>query len=269
MWLKVLVDGGKLPPGRVDNRDIRDLTPADLDGYVHCHFFAGIGGWPLALELAGWPEAVPVWTGSPPCQPFSLIGKKKGFNDERDLWPIYAKLIRTKRPPILFGEQVANAVANGWYDRLSDDLEAAGYTVGAAVIGACAVGAPHKRQRLFWVAVSSADKANLLRALGDADQQGLERHTEHGEGSCKPGRQPAQADGYVATTSGLWGDGLWCQLADGKTRLVKPGIRLLVDGVPNRVVKLRGLGNAIVPQVAAEFIKSCILALTDTANCVS
>lgn len=69
--LQNLVDAKLLPYGHVDCRSILDVTPADLRGYTSCHFFAGIGGWPLALRIAGWPEERPVWTASCPCQPWS------------------------------------------------------------------------------------------------------------------------------------------------------------------------------------------------------
>ena len=74
-WLQNLVSAGLLPAGDVDDRSIMEVTPDDLRRYAQCHFFAGIGGWPYALELAGWPSNRPVWTGSCPCQPFSSAGK--------------------------------------------------------------------------------------------------------------------------------------------------------------------------------------------------
>lgn len=68
-WLRNLIAAGHLPAGDVDERSIVDVRPDDLKGYVQCHFFAGIGGWPLALRMAGWPDDREVWTGSCPCQP--------------------------------------------------------------------------------------------------------------------------------------------------------------------------------------------------------
>lgn len=150
--LRQLIADGIIAPGDVDERSIDDVHPTDLIGYEQCHFFAGIGGWSVALRLAGWPDDRPVWTGSCPCQPFSTAGKQKGKADERHLWPVWARLIRECRPASVYGEQVASAIAHGWWDDVADDLERKGYSCGAAVLPACSVGAPHKRDRLWFVA---------------------------------------------------------------------------------------------------------------------
>jgi DNA (cytosine-5)-methyltransferase 1 len=149
-WLRVLILEGVIAPGDVDERSIEDVVPSDLRGYTQCHFFAGIGGWSYALRLAGWSDDRPVWTGSCPCQPFSAAGKGKGFADERHLWPAWYHLVRQCRPAILFGEQVANS--DLWFGLVSADLEAEGYAVGSTVLGAHSVGAPHIRQRRYFVA---------------------------------------------------------------------------------------------------------------------
>ena len=151
-WLRNLIAAGHIAAGDVDVRDIQDVTPDDLTGYTQCHFFAGIGGFSYALRLAGWPDDRPVWTGSCPCQPFSAAGKRAGADDPRHLWPSWVRLIRECRPVTAIGEQVASAITHGWLDGVSADLEAEGYTVGAVVLGAHSVGAPHIRQRLWWVA---------------------------------------------------------------------------------------------------------------------
>lgn len=106
-WLRELIKQGHIPFGVVDERSITEVKPEDLDGFTQCHFFAGIGGWPLALRLAGVSEDTPCWTGSPPCQPFSAAGKQLGQFDPRHLAPIFLDLISECRPPVLFGEQVA------------------------------------------------------------------------------------------------------------------------------------------------------------------
>ena len=149
-WLRNLVSAGHLPPGDVDNRSILEVSADDLRGYEQCHFFAGIGGWPLALEYAGWRG--PVWTGSCPCQPLSSAGKRKGDADERHLWPAFQQLIAECHPGVVFGEQVASKDGREWLSAVRTDLESVGYACGAADLSAAGVGAPHIRQRLYWVA---------------------------------------------------------------------------------------------------------------------
>ena len=151
-WLRNLIDAGHIAPGVVDERSIEDITPNELRGYTQCHFFAGIGVWSYALRLAGWPDDRPVWTGSCPCQPFSAAGKGHGFADERHLWPAWHHLIRECRPGVVFGEQVASPDGLGWLDLVQADLEGSGYASGAVDLCAAGVGAPHIRQRLFFVA---------------------------------------------------------------------------------------------------------------------
>jgi DNA (cytosine-5)-methyltransferase 1 len=150
-WLRNLIASGYLPEGYVDERSITEVKAVDLKGYSQCHFFAGIGGWSYALRLANWPDDTPVWTGSCPCQPFSTAGKKLGVKDERHLWPVWFNLIRECKPPIVFGEQVKNAISKNWLDIVFTDLEAENYACGAAVLPACSVGAPHRRDRIYWL----------------------------------------------------------------------------------------------------------------------
>jgi len=151
-WLRNLIDAGHMPKGEVDSRSIKDVKAGDLNGFVQCHFFAGLGGWSHALRLAGWPEDRPVWTGSCPCQPFSAAGAGGGVTDERHLWPTWFNLIRKCRPDVIFGEQVEAAVNHGWLDLVQSDLEGEGYACGAVGIPAAGIGAPHIRQRLWFVA---------------------------------------------------------------------------------------------------------------------
>lgn len=170
-WLRVLIAENLIAKGEVDERDIQDVRANKLDGYRQCHFFAGIGGWSLALRLAGVPDDEPIWTGSCPCQPFSSAGKGQAQNDERHLWPDFFRLIREHRPVTVFGEQVAAAIGFGWLDGISADLEAEGYAVGAHVLGAHSIGAPHKRQRLYWVADDQSQGRSRVVAQCETGKQ--------------------------------------------------------------------------------------------------
>lgn len=231
-WLRNLIAAGHLPDGVVDDRSIEDVCADDLREFTQCHFFAGIGGWPYALRLAGVPDDVSVWTGSCPCQPFSTAGKQRGKQDERHLWPAWYKLINQCRPAIVFGEQVASAIALEWLDDVFDGLENAGYACAAANLCAAGVGAPHIRQRLYWLAY--------------ANRTGLERW----RGKCK-----------CTDKWSSWQDGVAIPCRDGKNRIApapKSGILPMDDGLPNRMEQLRAYGNAIVPQVAAEFIRASL-----------
>lgn len=151
-WLRNLIAGGHIAPGEVDERSIEDVTPDDLRGFTQCHFFAGIGVWSHSLRLAGWPDDKPVWTGSCPCQPFSAAGKGDGFDDERHLWPHFFHLISECRPQHVFGEQVASGNANTWFDLVQADLEGVGYAFGLVPFTSAGIGAPHIRERAYWVA---------------------------------------------------------------------------------------------------------------------
>ncbi|EJX6942985.1 DNA cytosine methyltransferase, partial [Listeria monocytogenes] len=151
-WLRNLIDAGHIAPGVVDTRSIEDVTANDLKGFTQCHFFAGIGVWSYALRRAGWPDDRPVWTGSCPCQPFSACGKRQGKDDERHLFPTWFRLISECRPNVIFGEQVASKDGLGWLDDVRDHLERAEYAFAGFDLCAAGFGAPHIRQRLFWVA---------------------------------------------------------------------------------------------------------------------
>ncbi|MEG0861856.1 MAG: DNA cytosine methyltransferase [Pseudomonas sp.] len=211
--------GGRIAPGDVDERSIEDVHPDDLKHYTQCHFFAGIGVWSHALRRAGWPDDRPVWTGSCPCQPFSSAGQGDGFDDPRHLWPAFAWLIRERKPAELFGEQVASKDAEPWLDLVQADLEAMGYAFGAIAFPSAGVGAPHIRDRTYWVANANSGtskqgcsnfrgrsvgghaqpwagsgSSSVLVGLDHTNNPGLERHTRHGGTEGRQGSQrPATA----------------------------------------------------------------------------
>ncbi|HEY4467265.1 MAG TPA: DNA cytosine methyltransferase [Klebsiella sp.] len=165
-WLRNLIAAGHIVPGEVDERSIEDVTPDDLRGFTQCHFFAGIGVWSHSLRLAGWPDDRPVWTGSCPCQPFSAAGKGDGFADERHLWPHFFHLISERRPQHVFGEQVASGNANTWFDLVQADLEGVGYAFGLVPFTSAGIGAPHIRERAYWVADANHDRQQPGQGAG-------------------------------------------------------------------------------------------------------
>src|ERR1700722_12900819 len=172
-WLRSLMAAGIIPEGEVDKRSIADVSPDDLRGFAQCHFFAGIGGWPIALELAGWAADRPCWTGLCPFRPFSQAGQRQGEKDARDLWPDFFRLVGQRHPSVCFGEQVEGAITkHGWLDRVSLDLEGCGYAVGSAVLPAACVNSPHVRHRLFWVA-DSQESGLSGRVRGDRRREEL------------------------------------------------------------------------------------------------
>ncbi|WP_281080702.1 DNA cytosine methyltransferase [Klebsiella quasivariicola] len=189
-WLRNLIAAGHIAPGEVDERSIEDVTPDDLRGFTQCHFFAGIGVWSHSLRLAGWPDDRPVWTGSCPCQPFSAAGKGDGFADERHLWPHFFHLISERRPQHVFGEQVAAGNANVWFDLVQADLEGMGYAFGLVPFTSAGIGAPHIRERAYWVAEPAGEQHQKLLP-------GLEKgNSEEG------GWSPAQSTG-LCSASGM------------------------------------------------------------------
>jgi DNA (cytosine-5)-methyltransferase 1 len=276
-WLRNLMDAGLISPGVVDERSIVDVQADELVGFDRVHMFAGIGGWDLALQLAGWDPAEPVWTGSCPCQPFSKAGRHRGSDDERHLWPAFRDLIGERHPPVVIGEQTASTSGRSWFSGVRADLEALGYAVGAADLPAGGVGAPHMRQRLFWVA----------GRLGHADGAGLEGHGASGGSEPRPGE-----GGESAGPAGPWSefDAIHCW--DGKARRVERGSFPLAASVPgdmgpllsrmeelghdsksarriirehnrNRALRLKGYGNSIIPNLAATFIKAYLKTRAD------
>jgi DNA (cytosine-5)-methyltransferase 1 len=296
-WLRNLERAGHIAPGVVDPRGMQELKPKDLEGYRQAHFFAGIGGWSYALRLAGWPDEAEVWTGSCPCQPWSTAGRRKGEKDDRHLWPVWFALIEECRPSVVFGEQVGGPDGLRWLDLIFSDLEGAGYAVGAANLPAASVGAPHIRQRLFFVAFSSeqrregkrvhlragkprsskseAARRGPLSELGDASRarggrnaRAVSRTETQGDqegiqARCEPDvalTSSAARLGAPASAAGasFWEPCEWISCSDGKARPTKSGLQPLAHGVPARVGKLRAYGNAIVPQVAALFIQAAM-----------
>ena len=266
-WLRNLIAAGHLPAGDVDERSITEVTTDDLKGYTQCHFFAGIGGWPLALRWAGWPDDRPVWTGSCPCQPLSVAGKRKGDADERHLWPAFQRLIAESRPSVVFGEQVASKDGREWLSAVRLDLEQLDYAVGAADLPAASVGAPHARQRLWWVANAESERQvgwengrreNAGTWHDAAPRSSQESALDDSGGTGRTQDITSEQTGLRSASRPDWADIEWLECVDGRARPTQSGLYPLAHGIPNRVGRLRAYGNAIVPQVAAVFIDAAM-----------
>ena len=289
-WLRNLIDAGHICPGVVDERSIEDIHPDELRGFTQCHFFAGVGVWSLALRRAGWPDDRPVWTGSAPCQPFSAAGEGLAFADERHLWPAMHHLIKAhaewcreqKRPiPTIFGEQVASKTVDAWIDLVHADLEAVGYTFGSVPFPSAGVGAPHIRDRNYWVGHASGTgleghagnggaagrqgprrpvtKASVSVRLADATGERWGGRPTDSEESA--GRGGVENNSTISCelpgpTNGFWRDADWLGCTDGKWRPVEPGTFPLAHGAAARVGRLRAYGNAINAEAARVWIES-------------
>ena len=255
--------------------------------------FSGIGGFSLGLERTGgfetvafceyepfpravlakhWPNVpcfpdvrtlkgsdidgpVDVICGGYPCQPFSTAGQRRGKEDDRHLWPEFNRLVAELRPTWVIGENVAGHISMGLDDVLSD-LEGQGYACRTFVIPACAVDAPHRRDRVWTVA-----HAPQLQRNGSAEhrQQGCGQVPELGKRSgaepladAQRIRQPRSGQPLIASDCASEGEGetnnafavskpgKWCP---------EPNVGRVAHGVPRRVDRLKALGNAVVPQI--------------------
>lgn len=322
---------------------------------THLDLFSGIGGFALAAKWNGyrtvgfcdnepyaqavlkkhWPEVpchkdirevrgelyagVTLLTGGFPCQPFSVAGKQRGKDDNRYLWPEMLRVIQEAKPTWIIGENVAGIV-NLALDQVCADLEGQGYEVEPIIVPACAVDAPHRRDRVWIVGHSKLDGLTAPKTSGGlfdqseeqrgkveewessgascassdvADSVSLSERSAHGskEWGCVRGRKDEDisqrnemgsnssdssenvadtvkqgregwvhrredseresVDGYSGcggTTHGQSGEAIW---------LAEPNVGRVANGIPNRTHRLKGLGNAIVPQVASEIIR-CI-----------
>lgn len=234
--LRLMVKNGKIPNGEVDERSIAEVEPNDIAKFTQCHFFAGVAGWPLALRFAGWPEEKEVWTASCPCQPYSDAGSKQGDADSRNLWPQFFRLFKKRKPVALFSEQVEAAIKMSWFDGVCADLESEGYPVGSCVLGSHSVGKPHIRQRLYFFAYSPG--------------YGRKRIQRKTKAQVQEDRAPEAL--------GSW-DSVGNPFNHWRKLLAEPNVIRVDDGVSSMLdirPRLHAYGDAIDPQLAAEFIKA-------------
>lgn len=192
-------------------------------------------------------RTVDVVSGGFPCQPFSVAGKQKGKGDDRYLWPEMLRVIRELRPHCVLGENVPGIlkIAAG---QVVEDLERTGYHVVVLNFEAAAVGAWHRRARVFFAGYTDT-----------AGQQGRE-FAGAPSAACPPGEQPTSrtAGKYGKTAdNAVRGGHNWIhgrresqELADGHCWAAEPGVGRVANGIPHRVDRIKCLGNAVVPQQA-------------------
>ena len=190
---------------------------------------------PIFTDLKTFPAhlfrgCVDIITGGYPCQPFSAAGKRLGRDDPRHLWPFIDHHIGAINPGRVFFENVEGHVTLGLSTVISD-LEARGYDTTWGIFSAVEVGAPHQRKRVC--------------IMADAQRQGLQGHTQHGDRSGEPRRQPAKTDRPASPSGVCAGEPARCNWPP------EPGLGRVVDGCADRVDRIRLLGNGVVPQTAA------------------
>lgn len=229
--LRQLIADGHIAPGEVDTRDIREVTADDIREFTQHHFFAGGGGWSLALRRAGWPDNRPIRTVSCPCQPYSGAGEGSAQSDERHLWPDFRRLNRESSPIPIVGEQVEDAIAYGWLDDAFADLEADGYACAASVLPSYSAGGSHERFRIFFLANPNRERPQGGELWMQENKEQGNFHAEVFPPLLVRG-QPPQND------------------------ISPPPISVSNDGIPRRVVRsgAKIFGNAIDVRPATQFL---------------
>lgn len=191
-----------------------------------------------------------------PCQPYSLAGKGLGDGDSRDLWGEVARILREVRPKWFVGENTPGLFARSnqrFFRRVIDDITENGYSVSWSIWGACDVGAPHQRDRVFFVcrnAEPSGDNRNFPDAIGKRFSKNEIQHGEFAESwrSADERGKEAQRVQFERVCSGVPERR---READGaEWWKVEPGVGRVVTRISNRVDRLRCLGNAVVPYQA-------------------
>ncbi len=212
---------------------------------------------------------IDIITGGFPCQPFSVAGTRKGKEDDRHLWPQMLRVIKEVKPAWIVGENVTGIIGMVLEQVLSD-LENAGYNTETFIIPACSIGALHKRDRLWIVAHANGkrwkdEQKENGQLLCDQIRNGKthkQKRTELERGTIKHGTILSNTNGTgceeLDTTTITEGQRFYSGNAfEGRNYWqVEPRVGRVADGVSNRVDRIKGLGNAIVPQVALEIFRA-------------
>lgn len=199
--------------------------------------------------------AIDLICGGFPCQPFSVAGKRKGKDDNRYLWPEMLRIVKESKPTWFIGENVAGII-NMALEQVCVDLENEGYEVWPLVIPACAINAPHRRNRVWILAHSEHDGRNTTKEQR-GDGKAMDGAKEGQEGTFKPSgvHTPAfmadtERQGLQKRQGGSKEAGTWQPAATGSSEWnIEPGVCRVVDGLPGRVDRIKALGNAVVPQI--------------------
>ena len=249
------IEEGNIPDGDIYWGDIQNISGTTFKNYTSWHLFAGIGGMPAGLRMGGWPDEWPILTAGFPCQPVSNAGKRLAQADPRWLWPEAVRVLRVVRPPVILLENTPGLLSRGMDDVLRD-LAESGYHARWRVLAAADVGAPHLRERVWIVAYPDSQRYQGERSLRErqfeivggggtmahADGIGLEK-------SRKYDASPRNGAANTATDTGWWE--------------VEPSVGRVVDGLPNRVDRIKALGNAVVPQVVAALVPWIVEGMPD------
>jgi len=217
-------------------------------------------------ELANDPDGLipdcDILTAGYPCQPFSLAGERRGTEDDRHIWPYILSIVKAKRPSWCVFENVYGHVSMG-LDEVLSDLEGEGYAARPFIVPACAADAPHRRDRVWIIArnVAYADNRHRSRKvkgiLDQSDRQTSNRSSRRGEDVADTnsaglqGRQNAR-DISQSRAQRNKQSARCSERPDGQNWKPEPAVGRVANGIPRRVDRLRGLGNAIVPQIAMQ-----------------
>jgi len=240
--------------------------------------FSGIGGFSLGLERTGgfrtvafceidpfcqkvlakhWP-GVPIHddvrtlegfssdviTGGYPCQPFSFAGERRGAADDRHLWPEMYRIVKSVRPRWVVAENVAGHIRMG-LDQVLSDMEAIGYTCWTFVVPACAVDAPHRRDRV-WI-IGNANGYSKSNGPVNAEASGMQAMADSQRVGQSGQRESFHASDYPAGRD--WQTNKSFDVCERREWKPEPGVGRVAHGIPRRMDRLRALGNAVVPQI--------------------
>jgi len=252
----------------------------------HLDLFSGIGGFALAASWVWgkehnvvsfceiepfaqkvlkkyWPEVpiiedvrnvkgsnfsdVTLCTGGFPCQPFSVAGKQQGKGDHRFIWDEMCRVVSEVKPEWVIGENVPGLVSNDngvVFEQICIDLEVEGYEVQPFIIPACAADAPHRRDRIWIVANRKCQQSHLRDT----------RPCRKGEAMAYTASEQAGRLQQLEFSPNVGPRSNWTEKA--QKWATEPDVGRVAHGIPDRVDRLKGLGNAIVPQVVVPIMEA-------------